>query len=119
VRTVNWGPVRKLILARGSFYARTILGVGVRDLTGGFKCFAAACSRRSTSTTSPPGLTGFQIELTLPHAAPRASASRGADRLRRSPGRPVKMSKKIFLERSPWSGSLRLGQAGRVARSLA
>src|SRR5579863_9833851 len=37
--TVNWGPVRKLISRGGSLYARAILGVPVRDLTGGFKCF--------------------------------------------------------------------------------
>ena len=37
--TVNWGTGRKLVSRGGSLYARTILGVGVRDLTGGFKCF--------------------------------------------------------------------------------
>src|SRR4051812_9701882 len=37
--TENWGLVRRLISAGGSFYARAILGVGIRDLTGGFKCY--------------------------------------------------------------------------------
>ena len=37
--TVNWGALRKLISRGGSLYARTILGLTVRDLTGGFKCF--------------------------------------------------------------------------------
>jgi dolichol-phosphate mannosyltransferase len=37
--TVNWGAMRKLISQGGSLYARTILGLSVRDLTGGFKCF--------------------------------------------------------------------------------
>ena len=40
--TVNWGAVRTFISRSGSFYARTILGVAVRDLTGGFKCFRRA-----------------------------------------------------------------------------
>jgi dolichol-phosphate mannosyltransferase len=35
----NWGLVRRLISAGGSFYARALLGVKVRDLTGGFKCY--------------------------------------------------------------------------------
>jgi dolichol-phosphate mannosyltransferase len=35
----NWGPLRRFISAGGSLYARLVLGVGIRDLTGGFKCF--------------------------------------------------------------------------------
>jgi dolichol-phosphate mannosyltransferase len=34
----DWGPVRRLISRGGSAYARTALGVDIRDLTGGFKC---------------------------------------------------------------------------------
>jgi dolichol-phosphate mannosyltransferase len=37
--TRNWGALRRLISQGGSLYARTVLGVGVHDLTGGFKCF--------------------------------------------------------------------------------
>ena len=37
--STNWGAVRRLISAGGSLYARVLLGVHVRDLTGGFKCF--------------------------------------------------------------------------------
>jgi dolichol-phosphate mannosyltransferase len=33
----DWGPLRRLISRGGGLYARLILGVGVRDLTGGFK----------------------------------------------------------------------------------
>jgi dolichol-phosphate mannosyltransferase len=34
----DWGPVRRLISRGGSAYARTALGIDIRDLTGGFKC---------------------------------------------------------------------------------
>ncbi len=34
----DWGLVRRLISRGGGVYARLILGVQVRDLTGGFKC---------------------------------------------------------------------------------
>src|SRR3954452_9124028 len=37
--TRNWGLVRRVVSWGGSFYARMLLGVGIRDLTGGFKCF--------------------------------------------------------------------------------
>ncbi|MFL5832766.1 MAG: polyprenol monophosphomannose synthase [Solirubrobacterales bacterium] len=35
----DWGPLRRAVSRGGSTYARLVLGVGVRDLTGGFKCF--------------------------------------------------------------------------------
>jgi len=35
----NWGAVRRAISAAGSLYARVLLSVGIRDLTGGFKCY--------------------------------------------------------------------------------
>src|SRR6184192_1642746 len=35
----NWGFVRRLVSAGGSWYARVLLGAPVRDLTGGFKCY--------------------------------------------------------------------------------
>jgi len=35
----DWGPVRRAISRGGSAYARLTLGVEVKDLTGGFKCF--------------------------------------------------------------------------------
>ena len=37
--TRNWGLVRRAVSRAGCFYARVLLGVPVRDLTGGFKCF--------------------------------------------------------------------------------
>jgi dolichol-phosphate mannosyltransferase len=62
--TVNWSKMRKLISRGGSLYARSILGVKVRDLTGGFKCFRRevleALDLNSIQTTGY----AFQIELT-------------------------------------------------------
>jgi dolichol-phosphate mannosyltransferase len=37
--TRNWGLARRMVSRFGSFYARVLLGIGIRDLTGGFKCF--------------------------------------------------------------------------------
>ena len=63
-RVENWGLVRRLVSAGGSLYARVVLGVGVRDLTGGFKCF-----RREVLETIDLGAVSsrgyaFQIEMT-------------------------------------------------------
>src|SRR5436190_11806846 len=35
----NWGIVRRAISAAGSLYARLLLSIPVRDLTGGYKCY--------------------------------------------------------------------------------
>jgi dolichol-phosphate mannosyltransferase len=35
----DWGPLRRAISRGGSAYAQLVLGLHVRDLTGGFKCF--------------------------------------------------------------------------------
>ncbi len=35
----DWGRLRRFISEGGSTYARWVLGLKVRDLTGGFKCF--------------------------------------------------------------------------------
>ena len=37
--TRNWGLGRRAVSRFGSLYARILLGVGIRDLTSGFKCF--------------------------------------------------------------------------------
>ncbi len=61
--TVNWGVGRKLISRGGGLYARTVLGVPVRDLTSGFVCY-----RRRTLEAIDLGSVqsngyGFQIEM--------------------------------------------------------
>ncbi len=35
----DWGWLRRVVSEGGSTYARWVLGLKVRDLTGGFKCF--------------------------------------------------------------------------------
>ena len=61
---LDWGIVRRALSRGGSAYARLLLGVPVRDLTGGFKCF----HRRVLETIDLKGVHadgyGFQIELT-------------------------------------------------------
>jgi len=62
--TANWGIVRRIISWGGSFYARVILGVRIRDLTGGFKCYR----RRVLETIDLDAIDSkgyaFQIETT-------------------------------------------------------
>lgn len=62
--TVNWGRGRTFVSRGGSFYARTILGVGVRDLTGGFKCFRRTVLETIDLDAIAAKGYGFQIETT-------------------------------------------------------
>jgi len=62
--TRNWGLGRRLLSRGGSVYARTILGVRVRDLTGGFKCFRREVLERIDLPTVTSAGYAFQIELT-------------------------------------------------------
>jgi dolichol-phosphate mannosyltransferase len=60
----NWGRTRRLISASGCLYARTLLGVGVRDLTGGFKCFRRAVLAAIDLDDVDAQGYQFQIEMT-------------------------------------------------------
>ena len=60
----NWGLIRRVISAGGSLYARVLLGVKVRDLTGGFKCYRrAALEAIDLDGVASKGY-AFQIETT-------------------------------------------------------
>ena len=60
----NWGLVRRFVSAGGSLYARVLLGVGIRDLTAGFKCYRRAVLETiDLDAISSLGY-AFQIETT-------------------------------------------------------
>jgi dolichol-phosphate mannosyltransferase len=63
-RTVDWSGARKLISRAGSAYARTILGLPIHDLTGGFKCFQRATLEAIDLDSVVSTGYAFQIELT-------------------------------------------------------
>jgi dolichol-phosphate mannosyltransferase len=60
----DWGLLRRLISAGGSAYARTVLGLKVRDLTGGFKCFRSEVLQAIDFETVRSRGYAFQVELT-------------------------------------------------------
>jgi dolichol-phosphate mannosyltransferase len=60
----DWGRVRRAVSRGGSWYARRVLGVGVRDLTGGFKCFRADVLRAIDLPSVRSHGYAFQVELT-------------------------------------------------------
>jgi dolichol-phosphate mannosyltransferase len=62
--TKNWGLLRRLVSRGGSLYAQVLLGLGVRDLTGGFKCYRRAVLERIDLDAIKSKGYAFQIETT-------------------------------------------------------
>ncbi len=60
----DWSPLRQAISRGGSAYARLALGVEVRDLTGGFKCFRREVLEAIDFEGVGSRGYAFQIELT-------------------------------------------------------
>ena len=94
----NWGALRRSISWGGSLYARAFLGVGVRDLTGGFKCYRRAVLEGIDLDGISSAGYAFQIETTY-------RALRAGFRIVEIPitfadreSGASKMSKRIFLE---------------------
>lgn len=62
--TRNWPLLRQAISRGGSSYARAILGVPVRDLTGGYKCFSRHVLQSLDLESVQSNGYSFQIEMT-------------------------------------------------------
>ena len=60
----EWGAARRLISRGGSLYSRVVLGVPVRDLTGGFKCFRREVLESIELNTVNASGYSFQVEMT-------------------------------------------------------
>jgi dolichol-phosphate mannosyltransferase len=96
--TENWGLARRIVSWGGSFYARILLGVPIRDLTGGFKCYRRAVLEALDLDAIHSKGYAFQIETTY-------RTRRQGFRIVEVPIRFVdrteghsKMSRAIFLE---------------------
>jgi dolichol-phosphate mannosyltransferase len=60
----DWGLVRRFVSSGGSLYGRVVLGVGVRDLTAGFKCYRRAVLEAIDLDAISSRGYAFQIETT-------------------------------------------------------
>jgi dolichol-phosphate mannosyltransferase len=60
----EWGPTRRFVSRWGSAYARAVLGVRVRDLTGGFKCWRRQALEAVDLDSVESRGYAFQVEMT-------------------------------------------------------
>ncbi len=97
----DWPLGRRVISRGGCWYARTLLGLGIRDLTGGFKCFRSDALARLVAVDTEASGYGFQIEVT--HRAVRS-------------GLVVREVPIVFSERTEGSSKMSRGIALEAAR---
>jgi dolichol-phosphate mannosyltransferase len=130
-RYVPGGRPEGLTLARrwlsrgGNYYARLVLGTGVRDLTGGFKAWRADLLDRLDSGTTVSDGYAFQVEMTVRAVADGARVREVPIHFRPRRAGRSKMNARIAVEAiavMPWlarrypSYPSRGGRADRHAR---
>lgn len=62
-KTVNWGLLRRFISWFGNFYARILLGVNIKDMTGGFRCYNSKALKKVDLDEIKSDGYGFQVEM--------------------------------------------------------
>ena len=106
----DWDLLRRMISRGGCRYARTVLGVGVRDLTGGFKCFRASTLRAIDFETVRSQGYAFQVELTYRALARGLRVEEVPITFREREAGESKMSARIALEAMWLVPALRLAR---------
>ncbi len=108
--TRNWGVGRKLLSRGGSLYARTVLGVKIRDVTAGFICYRRAALEALDLAAIKSNGYSFQIEMKYRAlAAGLKVAEVPIVFVDRRVGKS-KMSRAIFAEALTMVWKLRLGR---------
>ena len=105
----NWGLDRRVLSRWGCGYARRVLGLDVRDLTGGFKCFRAGALRAIDFESATAHGYAFQVELTWRVLSVGGTVVEVPIRFRERRLGESKMSARIALEAAWKVPALRYG----------
>src|SRR5205807_1603584 len=62
--TPGWSALRRLISGSGNIFARFMLGIPVRDCTGGFRCYRSSILEHLNLDSIQSRGYAFQVELT-------------------------------------------------------
>ncbi|MDQ3645249.1 MAG: polyprenol monophosphomannose synthase [Actinomycetota bacterium] len=110
---IDWGLGRRAISRGGSLYAKLLLGVGINDLTGGFKCFRREVLEGLDLTSVGTDGYGFQIEMTYRTIQAGFRVTEVPILFRERRVGASKMSARIALEAFWKVPVLRVGKAAR------
>jgi dolichol-phosphate mannosyltransferase len=106
----NWSLLRQWISRGGSSYARLVLGLPVRDLTGGFKCFRREVLEAMDLEAMSSRGYAFQVEPTYRALQRGFRVVEVPIRFRERRAGASKMNRSIVLEAAWRVPQLRLGR---------
>lgn len=109
----NWSKVRQAISRGGSTYARALLGLPIRDLTGGFKCFRREVLEAIDLDAIGARGYAFQVEMTYRAIELGFSVAEVPIVFRERRAGASKMSRSIVLEAAWMVPKMRWGKRSR------
>ena len=112
----EWGAARRMISRGGSLYSRVVLGVPVRDLTGGFKCFHREVLERVDLDSVNASGYSFQVEMTYRVLKAGFEVLEVPITFRERQAGSSKMSTSIMFEAAWRVPAIRLSTVGRRRR---
>ena len=117
--TRNWGWGRRMLSRGGSWYARTILGLPFRDLTGGFRCWRRSVLENLDLPSIRSNGYSFQIEMLFRAALNGHAIAEVPIVFTDRVDGTSKMSKKIVVEAMGvvWKLRAQAGASRHAARS--
>jgi dolichol-phosphate mannosyltransferase len=110
----NWGHVRRLVSRGGCVYASTVLGVDIRDLTGGFKCFRREVLQALDLDDVRSEGYAFQVELTYRALEAGFRVTEVPITFTERRRGESKMSRRIMVEAISMIPRLRFGRKGNL-----
>ncbi|MDR0285456.1 MAG: polyprenol monophosphomannose synthase [Propionibacteriaceae bacterium] len=120
-RVVNWPKSRELLSRGGSLWTRLMIGIPVRDITGGFNAFRAATLRAVIDEITSAGY-NFQVDLTWHVISKGLTVAEVPITFTERERGQSKMSGGIVVEAllktTLWGLRYRLGQLGSALRRL-
>ena len=108
----NWSKLRQAISRGGSTYARAVLGLPIRDLTGGFKCFRREVLETIDLDAIASKGYAFQVEMTYRAIQLGFSVVEVPITFRERRAGASKMSRGIVLEAALGVPRMRWGRDG-------
>lgn len=106
----NWSKLRQAISRGGSTYARAVLGLPIRDLTGGFKCFRREVLETIDLEAIASRGYAFQVEMTYRAIELGFSVTEVPIVFRERRAGASKMSRSIVLEAAWMVPKMRWGR---------